>query len=127
MRFIWGTTFLVVFASNAICQVSIEEAQRRLEEKRITKITASPATKPVSAAGAPNLDLFQQALTQLQAGSFKEAIATATSFQATLRKPVGKLTDPHWIDSLHLQAVAHMKLGQFARGLEIMERVYNSG
>src|SRR6185436_3456065 len=54
-------------------------------------------------------------------------IATATSFQATLKKPIGKLTDPHWIDSLHLQAVAHMKLGQFARALEIMERVYNSG
>jgi len=128
MKYVLAAVLLGILASNVIAQsVSIEEAERRLQEKQAKKPAAIPTTKPVVQSAAPNLDLYQQALTQLQAGSFKEAITTATSFQSTLRKPVGKLTDPHWIDSLHLQAVSHMKLGQFARALDILERVYNSG
>src|SRR6266566_1762359 len=53
----------------------------------------------------------QRKLVELKAGNFKEAIATSNAFQATLRRPIGKLNDPNWIDSLHIQAVAHMKLG----------------
>src|SRR5258707_8954274 len=41
-----------------------------------------------------------------------------TLFRSTLKKPIGKITDPNWIDSLHIQAVAHMKLGQFPRSEE---------
>src|SRR5204863_9076406 len=118
---------LCACASMAKAQISIEEAERKLAEKQAAKPATRPAARPVVEAGAPNLDLLQQSLVELKAGNFKEAIATSSAFQATLRRPIGKLNDPNWIDSLHIQAVAHMKLGQFARAGDVLERAYQSG
>src|SRR4051812_22311100 len=87
---------LCACTSLSVAQVSVEEAERKLAQKQAVKPANKPATRPVDAS-APNMDLFQQSLVELQAGNFKEAIATSGAFQGTLKRPVGKLTDPNWI------------------------------
>jgi tetratricopeptide (TPR) repeat protein len=126
----------VVLAAMMLCmcgsivraQISVEEAERKLAEKQSAKPTTKPVMiRPVAAATTPNMDLLAQSLVELKAGNFKESIETSKAFQATLRNPIGKLNDPNWIDSLHIQAVAHMRLGQFARAGDVLERAYMSG
>src|SRR6266566_7476663 len=103
-KLILAVIVLCICGSMADAQVSFEEAQRKLAEKQAVRPATKPTAKPADAA-APNMDLLEQSLVELKAGNFKEAIATSNAFQATLRRPIGKLNDPNWIDSLHIQAV----------------------
>ena len=80
-----------------------------------------------TSAPPPAPPLLRLAVGHLMAGSYADAIAAAKAAQDELPKPSGKLTDPRWIDSLHIQAVAFMRLGQPAKAAPTLQRLVDAG
>ncbi|MDB5324825.1 MAG: hypothetical protein JWM57_394 [Phycisphaerales bacterium] len=86
-------------------------------------LPAPPAPTPESASAAA----LRGGLDLLYANKFADAAAAMKAFQATLPKKAGRLADPALIDSLHIQAVAYMRLGTPAQASLPMQRVMESG
>ncbi|HEX8324196.1 MAG TPA: hypothetical protein VF595_09810 [Tepidisphaeraceae bacterium] len=93
--------------------------------KPLNELAAS-VVPPARAEDFPSPTL-RQAMGELYAGKHAEAAITAKAFQDRLPKQVGRLTDKAWIDSLHIQAVALLKLGQPAKAAPLLQRLIDSG
>lgn len=84
-----------------------------------------PAVPPVPPVPAPSP--LGVAFAHLMAGSYDQAVVAAKAVQDGLPKQPGRLTDPLLIDSLHIQAVAFMHLGQHAKAAPALQRLVESG
>ena len=88
---------------------------------------ASAVPVPAPAAESASSVALRNALDLLYGSKYAEAAAAMKAFQDTLPKKVGRLTDAAWIDSLHIQAVAFLRLGQPARAALPLQRLMESG
>lgn len=124
--------WMMIGACNASAQLSDEEVQKKLEalNRRAADAPKVAATKPRDEAPTTQpttKPAMLLALAEYKTGKYKECLATIKVFQDDLPKQVGKLSDPDWINSIHLQAVIYIKAGQFDRAAPAMERIAASG
>jgi hypothetical protein len=91
--------------------------------------TTKPApTSDALPANAPAIDTakLDEALSALKSGDDAGAIAKAKEFQKQLPRK-GMNTDPNWVNSNHIIAVAELKLGDVQKSKPPMDFVNNSG
>lgn len=129
----WATVLAAILiglaGESASAQISVDQAQRKLRERQAQRPGTTQRAARAAAPSAPVVRplLLSQAVNELRAGRLQEAINTATAFQNGLGRPAAKLTDPDWLNSLHVQAVAYMRLGQLDKAREAMDRFATSG